>query len=181
MRIDLLASHARRRPAYFENRLVGFHRPDYDDIGFRYNDSVDLSQVVGMSHCQYAGLTWGELVGDETAGRPPGLKRLDCCLQELADNPSYYLTRDVKKDWVFFKAGNEYFVANGHHRTVVGRLVLELNRLPTTVYGAQVMEVDPANWLQAQHEGPRAARGRNWRVPEKLVFDVGCDYGRVWP
>ncbi len=153
MKTDLLTILETQRPTYFDDLLVAFERPDYDDITFHENATVDLSQVVGLNHCQYAGSTWGELVGDAALGLPPRLKRLDICLRHLTESPDYYLARYRKDDWIFYKAGDAYYVVDGHHRAVVGRLVLELNGFWPIVRGVRVSEVSPKNWERVQREG----------------------------
>src|SRR5690606_5410978 len=107
------------------------------------NASVDLSLVRGTEHGDYFDSTWRELLGDPAKNISPRLKRIRWALSELRENPEYYLSATPKENWSCYLLAGNYYVSTGNHRTVVGRFFLELNGLPTTVHGVDVVELVP--------------------------------------
>lgn len=59
----------------------------------------------------------------------------------MVNEPSYYTSKVQKEHWSFYLVGGRYFVSEGNHRTVIGRFLLSLNGLPTTVTGVSVTEL----------------------------------------
>ncbi|MFJ5454475.1 hypothetical protein HP572_21590 [Pectobacterium sp. PL64] len=109
--------------------------------------SVDLSKVVGTTHINYRGKTWGELKpvigtseGDisniEVACQP--LKRAVTNIYALEKKPEYYLTMEEKDDWSFIELNGEFYISEGNNRTVIGRFFLHLNDKPPIIHGVKV-------------------------------------------
>jgi hypothetical protein len=152
-RTDIHRLLATRRPSFLNDVLIPYELPSLDAPVIRLRQSVDLRRVVGIWHSDYCGKSWGALLGDPRRGIAPGLKRLDDCLRELQDNPSYYVERREKEDWTFYQVGRELYVSTGNHRTVVARFFLELNDLRPVVHGVTVVTLTRVQWQCAQDEG----------------------------
>ncbi|MDY4348325.1 hypothetical protein [Pectobacterium brasiliense] len=108
---------------------------------------VDLSKVVGTTHVNYRGKTWGELKpvigtseGDifntEVACQP--LARAVTNIHALEKKPEYYLTIEEKDSWSFIELNGEFYISEGNNRTVIGRFFLHLNQKPPIIHGVKV-------------------------------------------
>ena len=117
-------------------------------VGEPQVSSVDLSKVVGTTHPDYCGKTWGQLKpvpgtseGDFINNRDvafQGLKRAVGNIQCLERNPEYYFSDEEKDHWSFYQIGDEYYISSGNNRTVIGRLFLHLNGQKEVVHGVVV-------------------------------------------
>lgn len=112
--------------------------------------AVDLSRVVGTMHNDYADRSWGDLkpvpgslagniIADTAVAFQP-LARATANVRALELNPDYYLSRDVKERWSFYRIDGYYYIAEGNHRSVVGRYFLFANNLPPFVHGVTITE-----------------------------------------
>lgn len=121
--------------------LEGFQPSDYE-----HKDSiigtVNLDQVVGLSHGRYIGASWGEL----KPGPRSLLKRGSAQLDELRINPAYYLDRAPKKYWSFYEVDGNFYISTGVHRTITARYFLWLNDLPQVVHGVVITQSHRAEW-----------------------------------
>jgi len=118
------------------------------DVGDPQVGSVDLSKVVGTTHRDYCGKTWGQLKpvpgtseADFISNRDvafQGLKRAVGNIQSLERNPDYYVSDEEKDHWSFYQVGDEYYISSGNNRTVIGRLFLHLNGRKEIVHGVVV-------------------------------------------
>ncbi|UTD55726.1 hypothetical protein [Halomonas sp. MS1] len=118
------------------------------DVGEPQVGSVDLSKVVGTTHPDYCGKTWGQLKPiPGTSGADfmnnrdvafQGLKRAFGNVQSLERNPDYYFSYEEKDHWSFYQIGSEYYISSGNNRTVIGRLFLHLNGQEEVVHGVRV-------------------------------------------
>jgi len=119
-------------------------------------ESVDLSKVSGTTHPTYADRTWGDIMpvgplttyGDGSVYVPGMLNnaRTKIKLRQLKDEdgPDYYIGAGrLKPTWTFLRSGEELFIENGHHRTIIGRVFLTVNNLPTIVHNVTVTELVP--------------------------------------
>jgi hypothetical protein len=112
---------------------------------------IDLSKVRGTHHPGYCEKTWFELLPTN----PDAYEHIDCGerwayqgemkngwtnLRELRSNPAYYLEVTPKILWSFAKIGEEYYITQGNHRTIMGRFLLSVNGLPQLVRGVSVTE-----------------------------------------
>lgn len=127
-----------KRPKFIGNRLLDSSSfdllADFESVAYSNDTSVDLSYVVGMYHSNYVGCTWAELIGTPV-GENCKLARLNSCLRELDDNPTYYEEKFKKANWSFSLIDGELYCNEGHHRTVVGRCYLQTFGKPTRVHG----------------------------------------------
>lgn len=143
------------------------------EIGQSRLTSVDLAQVMGTTHPDYAGKTWGELkpvpgslsnrdlANTKVAYQP--LKRASNNCQLLHRNPEYYLSKERKEHWSFYRLGNQYFISSGNNRTVVGRYFLHLNGLSTLVHGVEVVDATPKPASDGKQEsGTYLSKLRSW-------------------
>lgn len=143
-------------PDFGCHELERFQLSDYLDFPTRYiapeEGLVDLAKVCGTDHCDYYGSTWLELLPSNPddyehleywsrLAHEGKMKRGWNCIKELRNNPNYYIDRSPKEHWSFAKVGENYFVTQGNHRTVVGRFFLSLNNLPTLVHGVSITEI----------------------------------------
>lgn len=112
--------------------------------------TVDLSRVVGTMHSNYANRSWGDLkpvpgslagniITDAAVAFQP-LERATANVQALELNPDYYLSTDVKEHWSFYRIDDDYYIAEGNNRSVVGRYFLFANNLPPFVHGVTITE-----------------------------------------
>lgn len=118
------------------------------DVGEPQVGSVDLSKVVGTTHPDYCGKTWGQLKpvlgtseGDFINNRAvafQGLKRAVGNVRALERNPNYYFSDEKKDHWSFYQIGDEYYISSGNNRTVIGRLFLHLNCREQVVHGVVI-------------------------------------------
>ncbi|MBF4374453.1 hypothetical protein [Vibrio anguillarum] len=114
-------------PAPFSEELIICESDYVKDKGiYLYPDSekiqgdVPLDRIIGHSQI-YDEMKWGDCL----QGRY--LKRIDRCLQELQENPEYYLSCSEKSGLSFIKIENDYFIVSGKHRTVVARFLAHFN------------------------------------------------------
>ena len=121
----------------FANSIIFNNCKDNFELVSSSNSSVNLSQVVGMYHANYAGSTWIELIGSPV-GTNAKLGRLDSCLRELENNPSYYESDSTKEQWSFSLIDGHLYCDEGHHRTVIGRFYLQAHKKPTLVHGVRL-------------------------------------------
>lgn len=114
---------------------------------------VDLSKVRGTNHVDYYDNTWLELLPTN----PDTFEHIDYwsrhdhaglmkrgweCIYDLRSNPNYYLDSIPKENWSFAKIGDEYYVTQGNHRTVVARFFLAANGLPQIIKGVSITEYE---------------------------------------
>lgn len=83
-------------------------------------EDIPLGKVIGIDQ-GYGDMTWGDCLN----GRH--LKRIRRNLQELEDNPGYYLSDTEKSHLSFKKIGDEYFISTGKHRVVIARFFEHFN------------------------------------------------------
>ncbi|KGG87395.1 hypothetical protein P245_20235 [Comamonas thiooxydans] len=146
MNTDVRQILASTMPAFAHEKLELIVEPDFDERDQRNwirNATVDLSQVVGMTHSDYGGKTWLELIGGPSGEPMAHLSRVDRVLKDGLRNPSYYFSSEKKEHWSFTKRDGKLYVNTGHHRTVFARFLLELNGLPPIVSGVDLVEVTP--------------------------------------
>ena len=158
LKTDIRQILATTMPAFAHEKLEMFVVPDYDERDQRdwnRNATVDLSQVVGMTHSDYGGKTWLELIGGPSGEPMAHLSRVDRVLWDGQRNPGYYLGADIKDHWSFLKYEGKLYVSTGHHRTVFGRFLLELNGLPPIVSGVDLVEVFPHKPAPVPKDTPR--------------------------
>ncbi|OYV75012.1 MAG: hypothetical protein B7Z66_14460 [Chromatiales bacterium 21-64-14] len=80
--------------------------------------SINVFDVVGTSHPDYAGRTWLEFLREG--------KRMDLNLGLLRENPGYYLEDEPKRPGMYYRAVDDdrWFVAeDGNHRTAIARFL----------------------------------------------------------
>jgi hypothetical protein len=124
---------------------------EFDDLKYHLNEhyvgSVDLSKVKGCTHPDYFGFKWHDLkpvTGTLEGNRENSsvayqkLKRAISNIKELASNPEYYLSHDLKNYWSFYQVNGDYYIASGVHRTIIARYFLFLNGLPQLVHGVKI-------------------------------------------
>lgn len=133
--------------AFNRDVLAHVYNADIESIEIEIG-SVDLSFVVGTTHPDYAGKSWGELKpvvgsleGDfinnrDVAFQP--LKRAVANVGALARNPEYYLSKEEKDYWSFYEIDGQYYIASGNNRTIIGRYFFYLNDLDPIVHGVKV-------------------------------------------
>lgn len=68
------------------------------------------------------------------------MKRGWARVRQMRENPMYYLEKSEKEHWSFSKVGEDYFVTEGNHRTILARFLLSLNGLPAIVHGVAITE-----------------------------------------
>lgn len=103
--------------------------------------SVDLSRVIATTHPDYAGSTWGDLKPRPVGPRAETMKRQSLNLSLLEQNPDYYLSRDEKEHWSFYRLGDQYIIETGNHRTIYARFFLAANGLAPRVHGVSVCDI----------------------------------------
>ena len=151
MQTDILSMLASQRPKFADSIIPAYAMSSgISGLDIQRSGSVDLSEVRGIWHPDYANHTWAELIGAASSGARPCLKKLRDCLDELRANPGYYLLEEHKPGWSFYKVGDDYYLTEGNHRLVVGRFFLELNGFPPVVHGVAVKTVNPMVWWQRQ-------------------------------
>lgn len=134
----------------------------FDDIKVAITNTVitdvNLEQVAGTWHSDYAGRTWGELKpvqgtlnGDITniAVVDQGLKRAIANLQALDQNPRYYESSDKKENWTFYLVDGKYYIMEGNNRTVIARYYFYVTGMPPIVKGVTIYE---ASWTNSSSE-----------------------------
>ena len=152
--------------------LAKFDPQNYE-IGQSSLTSVDLAQVIGTTHPDYAGKTWGELkpAPGTLSNRDPAnievtyqpLKRASRNCQLLERNPDYYLSKDEKEHWSFYRVGNQYFISSGNNRTIVGRYFFHLNGLSAVVHGVVVVDATPKPISDKKQASPKfLSKIRSW-------------------
>jgi len=137
---------------FADDVLTAFDAREFE-FGERCIASVDLAKVAGTMHINYAGKTWGQLkpvpgtlsnwdiTNIDIIHQP--LKRASSNCKSLHSNPGYYLSDEKKEEWSFYKVGDQYFIAEGNNRTVIGRYFFHLNGLNSVVDGVAVTEATP--------------------------------------
>lgn len=170
-------------PEFSNNRLEYFDKREVQGVPFtQMIGSVDLEQVVGTMHPDYAGHTWIELLptpsnknhplGDFGQYQYQGLmKRGHRCIDHLRANPGYYTSHEEKEYWSFSKLGDRYYVNQGNHRTVVGRFFLSLNKQSTVIHGVGVTEFHlPQPQIEAVAEMQREKVPQAWWTKWRNYF-----------
>jgi hypothetical protein len=105
--------------------------------------AVDLTLITGTTHAAYAEKTWFELrpvsgtLGNDV-NNLPSMDRAGDNYQWLQKNPNYYFSTEEKKEWSFYCIEGKYFIDEGNHRTVIGRLFLYLNNQPQLIHGVRI-------------------------------------------
>lgn len=158
--------------SFEKDRLVLLNRGDIHEISDGSIGSVDLTKVVGATHPNYGGLDWGTLKPVEDRDQCY-LARSKDILFNLKKTPEYYLSQEKKQGWAFFKIGDEYYIDEGVHRTVLARLFLSANQLPQVVHGVTITE---AIWKDEQSEAVRIYVAREtWvaALKEKGIIKLG--------
>jgi len=102
-----------------------------------YIGSVDLSKIKGTQHPNYKNKTWSILL--EQLGRKS--PRAAPNLRNLKDNPNYYLSKEEKDTWSFYKKNNYYYINEGNHRTIFARYFFYLNNIEPIIYGVNIKEL----------------------------------------
>lgn len=149
----------------------------------RFVGTVNLSRIVGTMHSNYAKRTWGELkpvpgslagnsITDTAVAFQP-LSRATTNVRQLQLNPDYYLSADVKEQWSFYLIDGDYYIAEGNHRSVIGRYFLFANGLQPIVHGVTITE---ATFLA--RDRPGSSGEEIWRrVTAKLARLLGAASG----
>lgn len=80
--------------------------------------SIDINEVVGTEHPDYAGKSWLNLLKNG--------KRMSINLPLLASNPDYYFQISPKEPPMYFKLvnGKLYIGGDGNHRTCIAKFFL---------------------------------------------------------
>ena len=125
--------------SFQKDRLALLNRGDIHEISGGSIGSVDLTKVVGATHPNYGGLDWGTLKPVEDRDQCY-LSRSKDILSNLKKTPEYYLSQEKKQGWAFLKIGDEYYIDEGVHRTVLARLFLSANQLPQVIHGVTITE-----------------------------------------
>ncbi|WP_382228071.1 hypothetical protein [Hydrogenophaga atypica] len=139
MNTDLKQLLALSMPTFAYTKLERFADHEYRASGVPEIEhsfaSVDLSQVAGTTHPVYGGRSWIDLLGNPPGGEFAELQHIRRYLRYMVENPSYYTKDEKKPGWSFYLVDGRYYIGDGSHRTVIGRFLLSLNGLPTTVSG----------------------------------------------
>jgi hypothetical protein len=145
MKTDLNALLAAYMPAFGRNRLDRFNLSAFGGLSrssvFQPNATVDLSRVKGVEHPDYQGRSWIELLGAPPNVGSGALKRARSVLAEAQRNPDYYQSAIKKHGWSFYQRGQDIFISEGVHRTVIARFLLAANGLPTVVRGVGLTQL----------------------------------------
>jgi len=129
---------------YFANTTLSFFdKSKYRNYKQEYispeHGVVCLQSVVGTTHPDYRGKTWLDLLPkDQNQANQGILKRGWKRLYDLRNNPGYYIDSSPKNHISFYKVGNEYYIADGNHRVIIGRFFLHLNNLPEVIAGVGI-------------------------------------------
>ncbi|WHI45954.1 hypothetical protein ACJJIW_11660 [Microbulbifer sp. JMSA004] len=148
----------------FSNDVLLFLERGKINVGEPKRGSVDLSKVVGTTHPDYCGKTWGQLKpipgtsdGDFMNNREvalQGLKRAIVNVKALEKNPSYYFDDNEKTHWSFYQIDDKYYISSGNHRTVIGRLFLHLNNQEQLVHGVTITPAEFKKKSEIDHNSP---------------------------
>lgn len=104
--------------------------------------SIDVNEVVGTEHPDYAGKSWLNLLRNG--------KRMSINLPLLADNPGYYFETNPKDPPMYFKLvnGQLYIGGDGNHRTCIAKFFLHyqnVSRLGGVTIDEYVIDYDFKN------------------------------------
>ncbi|MBR7782329.1 hypothetical protein [Undibacterium luofuense] len=170
-------------PEFANDRMEHFDKREVLDLPFtQMIGSVDLAQVVGTLHPDYAGHTWIELlptrpdrtqtISNNGRSQYQGLmKRGHRCIERLWTNPGYYTSHEGKEYWSFSKLGDRYYVNQGNHRTVVGRFFLSLNKQSTVIHGVGITEFHlPPSQIEEKPEIQQKNVSQPWWNKWKTFF-----------
>lgn len=113
-------------PAWAEKTLLkwddAYPQEQKDFLSVHYwieSGSVNVHRVVGTSHWDYQGMTWLSVL---MSG-----KRMKNNLQDLMDNPRYYLQPVIRQPSIYYNTVdglNFYIGADGNHRTCLAKFFL---------------------------------------------------------
>lgn len=132
----------------FANDKLSYLDTHRIEVGESQVGTVDLSRVIGTTHPDYCGMTWGQLKpipgtsqGDfinniDVALQP--LKRAVGNVQSLEQNPEYYFSSENKEHWSFYKINDDYYITAGNNRTIIGRMFLHLNSQEPLIHGVKI-------------------------------------------
>ena len=84
-------------------------------------ESVPVELIVGIDQMYGDDARWGDCLNGTW------LKRIKRNLNELYNNPNYYLDDTDKAGMSFIKIENQYFIQSGKHRTVIARFLAHFN------------------------------------------------------
>jgi len=137
-----LRERAFASPPHWANDII----EPFDEEGFRLaqpfvvesywsgQQSVNVFDVVGTQHPDYAGRSWLEFLREG--------KRMDLNLALQRENPGYYLDDSPKRPGMYYRAvdGDRWFVAeDGNHRTAIARFMFhEMGR--SMLHGVTVLK-----------------------------------------
>ncbi|WP_444907040.1 hypothetical protein ACJJIR_01330 [Microbulbifer sp. SSSA008] len=137
----------------FANDELSYLDTQSIEVGECKVGAVDLTRVIGTTHPDYQGKTWGQLKpipgtskGDFMNNRNVAfqpLKRAIGNVQSLERNPEYYFSRENKEHWSFYKINDDYYISAGNNRTIIGRMFLHLNSQEPLIHG---VEITPAKF-----------------------------------
>lgn len=143
-------------PPFGSEKLISFSLKEYkDDLyyqSFIADGEVNLAKVKGTCHSDYYGYTWQELLPSNPDDylhldkskrhtHQGKMKRGWNCIYDMRENPNYYLENCPKDNWSFYKMGENYYISEGNHRTVIARFLLSLNGYPEIIRGIPVIEL----------------------------------------
>ncbi|MDI4652625.1 MULTISPECIES: hypothetical protein [Pseudoalteromonas] len=84
-----------------------------------FRGDIPMDKIVGIDQ-MYGDGTWGECLEGKW------LKRIASNLEELRANPEYFLS-DQHHNLSFIKVGDNYFISEGKHRSVIARFLAHFN------------------------------------------------------
>jgi len=84
-----------------------------------YRGDIPMDKIVGIDQ-MYGDATWGDCLEGKW------LKRIVPNLDELRASPEYYLN-DQHDNLSYIKVGNDYFISQGKHRSVLARFLAHFN------------------------------------------------------
>lgn len=126
--------------------------------------SVDLSKVVGTTHIDYAGRSWGQLKPIEGTSKGDFVNNMKISCQQLKraianvrcleSNPEYYFSTCEKDYWSFYEIEGNFYISQGNHRTVIGRFFLHYNDKEQIVHGVKVTTAAKKNDFQEAQNRP---------------------------
>lgn len=134
--------------------------------------SLNLVDVCGTAHPDYAGLTWRDFLAKG--------KRMDSNLAEFRRNPAYYTDFVERSPSMYFHKidGKTYITTDGHHRTAIGKFYLYGLNAPY-IHGVSLLE-SQIDWrFAALYRRLEAVRPAFWRFAVKKV-SLRREDGQGW-
>lgn len=114
--------------------IVEMPKLKFHDYVYKKNVLVDLNQIIGSDHSDYAGKTWLEALNH--LKRPANLYGLHCDSKE--PNISYYVSHNklvyTTNNWTFYIVNNEFgYIVEGNHRTIIAKFLAALDLIPNKI------------------------------------------------